>query len=127
MELGPRIAARDVDPFHHVKVTGVLPDDPEEIIFRIKLRHNGDPSQSNQTLVDNLVFSATSGAPPAPPATSLLANGDFENPPYNLTYDPNLHDPENYMPDGWSFGGSGTGDDGPGQGFTNGSTSPTAS
>ncbi len=111
------------DPFRHVKITGTLPDDPQEIILRIKFRHNGHNSQSNMTVVDNVIFYAACGDPPAPPATNLLTNGDFETPPYNVTYDP-YNDPV-VVPAGWTHGGSGQYDDGPGEGFTNGMTSPT--
>lgn len=115
-----------VTPFRHVKITGTLPDDPQEIIVRIRFIHNtSTEGQLNMTLVDNVIFSAESGSPPAPPATNLLANGDFETEPFNLTYDPQTQSPANFMPSSWIWGGDGVGDDGPGQGFTNGMTSPT--
>jgi hypothetical protein len=116
---------RDPRPFRHVKLTGNLPDDPQDIILRILIRRSPHDGQDSQTLIENVVFTAESGAPLSPPAGSLLENGDFEQEPYNITYNPHF-DPEPFpVPTGWLFGGDGSGDDGPGQGFTNSVTSPT--
>lgn len=115
----------DDDRFRYAKVTGTLPDDPQEIIVRIAFRHNVGGGQVNATLADQIIFTAESGPAPALPSTNLLTNGDFETGPYNITYNAYTADEPFPVPTGWSFGGDGRGDDGPGEGFTNGTTSPT--
>lgn len=113
----------DSNPWRRIKVAGTIPDKPGTFILRIKFVHNDDTTQENTTLIDNVVFSATPGDRPAPPATNLLNNGDFETAPYNQTYDPYNQAP--VVPAGWFRSADGQGDDGPTEGFTNGQTSPT--
>lgn len=112
-----------LNPFRHIVTEGVLPDDPANIILRVRFLHNGHFSQSNQTLVDNVIFTAWSAAQPAPPATSVLTNGDFETEPYNVTYSSSTGGPV-VMPTGWVWGGDGLWDDGPAEGMTNAGTEP---
>ena len=116
----------DDEPFRRIKASGTLPDNPGTFILRFKFIHNPDMSQRNFALIDNVIFTAQPAGAALPlPTTNAVTNGDFETPPFNVTYNPEGDVHTIVMPAGWTRSVDVIFFEGPVEGFTNGVTSPT--
>ncbi len=101
--------------------SGSIPDTPSVIVLEVRCKNDTDKWCTYHNVFDNVIFSAEQTTEASTGFVGDVANSDFETPPYNTTY-PDVG--PRVLPTGWE-GYGGLDKDGPAEGYTNGSTTPT--